>query len=608
MVHLRIIQAIQVGLEPMSPSLYPQSRGRYWLGISLLTPLYFGLISLFYSTGSDYIIQDDARLHLTWLQHWVDPQLFPADAIADYYTAIQPWGLHGIYRCMAGLGLNSLLFAKLAPLGLALITTAYIYGATLRLLPVPVAGVLTTLILNQNIWLKDDLISATPRAFVYPTFAAFLYYLLQGNRPASLIALVLQGVFYPQMMLVSLGILTLQLAQQLIRQLSDVTQRPQPFCKTTHFQVLVVWLMALVLTGGLLLAFSHQVTAQVGPIINLDSMQAMPEFQPGGRRAYFGASPLQFSFAGASGLRFPLFPPIIFLGIFLPYFAYRTSHRFQSRLSTWFPLAAHLTPQTRVLAELLFSALGLFLLAHLIFPTLYLPSRFSFYSNRFVMAIASGLVLTLVLQRSGDWLTQQETEQSWTKLKRIVLGLGSSFAIAIVVVPAIPSIFLDCQGWVEGQHPALYQTIALSPKDSVIAGIDREINNVPGFSQRSILVGEEFALPYHRQFYDVMLKRMSALLQAQYSPEPEKLRTFIQRYGIDAWVVHQDFATSAYLEQQTWLSNSSISNELVNLKQQLEQGKTPALLESLTTCASLEEKQLILLDAQCITESTQSKT
>ncbi len=46
--------------------------------------------------------------------------------------------------------------------------------------------------------------------------------------------------------------------------------------------------------------------------------------------------------------------------------------------------AAHITDKVSVLGYLTVSAVSLFLLAHLIFPVLFLPSRYSFYSARHV--------------------------------------------------------------------------------------------------------------------------------------------------------------------------------------------------------------------------------
>jgi len=70
-----------------------------------------------------------------------------------------------------------------------------LFGVCLEL-PVPTAGFIATLLLNQSLWMKDDLVSATPRAFVYPLFLAFLYYLRRSLLPVC-VAIALLGLFYP---------------------------------------------------------------------------------------------------------------------------------------------------------------------------------------------------------------------------------------------------------------------------------------------------------------------------------------------------------------------------------------------------------------------------
>lgn len=145
------------GLRPFDASYHFKiSNVDFWLVASFLSPLYFGIISLIYSTSSDYIVQDDARLHVVWLQQLVDPELFVGDAIAHYFQAIQPAGFKVLYGFVASLGVEPLMFSKVLPLLLALISTAYIFRVALLILPVPMCGVLTTLLLNQNIWIRDD--------------------------------------------------------------------------------------------------------------------------------------------------------------------------------------------------------------------------------------------------------------------------------------------------------------------------------------------------------------------------------------------------------------------------------------------------------------------
>jgi len=589
-----LIPFITNGFRPIPPPVSLKSPGvAPWFAFSFLAPLYFGLVSFFHAATNDYIIQDDARLHIVWLQRLLNPDLFQNDAIAQYSSAIQSLGFKAVYGVAAFLGIPPLTLAEILPLALALITTAYLFWAVLFILPVPLCSWVTTLLLNQNIWLKDDLISASPRAFVYPIFAGFLYYLLRGSRLPCLLFLGLEGLFYPQIMVVSLGMITLRLIHWK-GEFSGKQDLPMTFL-SRRWKDYGFWFIALALTGVLLLTFSHQVSDQAGALIPLEEMKVMPEFQIHGRREYFGVSPLQFMFAGASGLRFPLFPPVITLGMMLP-LMWR---------SPQFPLGSYLTRHWRVLGDLLFSALGLFLLAHAIFPNLYLPSRYTFYSFRFLMAIASGLVLTFVLHYAWEWLKRRlDKAVKWTIGAWIKAGLGSGLAIAILIIPAIPSIFLPCQSWVEGQSPKIYRAVAQSPQNTLVASLSPAINNIPAFSQRSVWVGEEFAIPYHDEFYGLMTTRMKDLLRAQYSSDLASVQDWLQTSSVDLWIIDQQFADPTYLAQQSWLMNSSIKPTVQEIVEQLQQDMKPALTQVIPTCSTVVETPLILLDAACISKTS----
>ena len=412
-----------------------------WFALSFIAPLYFGLISFFHASASRYIVQDDARLHIVWLQRLTDPALFTNDPIADYFGIVQPVGFKLLYGFAAAIGIEAVNLAKILPSLLALVATAYLFWVAIALLPVPASGLLTTLLLNQNIWIRDDLISAAPRAFVYPIFSAFLYYLLKDAKVGWLLSLLVMGLFYPQMMLVSTGLLTLRLVKW---------QGYKPHL-SRQFQDYAFWSTALALTGVVLLTFSHQVEAQVGELTGLQEMKSLLEFYPNGRGEYFGVPFLSFWFDGSSGLRFPLFPPIIWLGTLLPLAIWQAAANAQTKRFT-FSLAPQITPRVRLIAQLLVSAIALFLLAHLIFPTLYLPSRYTFYSSRFVFILASGLMLTLVVRDWWAWVLRQKRRGAERGLASFVaVQLSSAFAIAVLITPAIPFLFLGGQGWVVGQ-------------------------------------------------------------------------------------------------------------------------------------------------------------
>ena len=571
----------------LAPDLSFENRDiAFWFAASFIAPLYFGLISFFHANAFQYIVQDDARLHIVWLQRLTDPALFPNDTIADYFGIIQPAGFKRLYQLAASLGIEALTLAKVLPLLLAIASTAYLFWVAIALLPIPACGFLTTLLLNQNIWIRDDLISAAPRAFVYPIFSAFLYYLVKKSKIGQIISLILLGLFYPQMMMVAVSLLTLRLIRWRDRQ-PRLSRNPQDYA---------FWLIAIALTGTLLLTFSHQVAAQVGELTALEEMQSLPEFYSDGRGEYFGVPFLSFWFDGSSGLRLPLFPPVILLGVLLPLVTWQT------KTKSLFTLASQITAQTWIVFQLLVCAIALFLLAHLIFPTLYLPSRYTFYSTRFVLILACGLMLTLV---SCDWwiwiVKQKKRVRDWNWLDFIGVQASSILAIAILITPAIPFLFLGGQGWVVAQPIHIFEHIANSPKDSLVASLVTDINdNIPAFSQRSVLTGREFALPYHRDFYAEMRERAEGLVRSQYTPDPLVLKSFIDTYGLDIWIIDKDFTSPGYLDRQPWLLNSSMRPSVEAARSQLLQGVEPAIVSTLSDCSTFEKRNLVVVDAQCV--------
>ena len=107
----------------------------YWLyfGISLLIPFYFGLISLYFAFHHDYVVQDDARQHIVWLQRYIDPNLFPNDAIADYFTSVAPLGYKSFYWLLARVGIEPIILAKILPLFLAIFIFLFCFTCSPKL-------------------------------------------------------------------------------------------------------------------------------------------------------------------------------------------------------------------------------------------------------------------------------------------------------------------------------------------------------------------------------------------------------------------------------------------------------------------------------------------
>ncbi|NJR38117.1 MAG: hypothetical protein HC781_03750 [Leptolyngbyaceae cyanobacterium CSU_1_4] len=536
-----------------------------------------------FAFSHQYIIQDDARQHIVWLQRLIDPQLFPNDVIADYYQAIAPVGYTTFYAFFAKLGIEPLLLAKIVPLFISLITSIYGFKLFLQILPVPSAAFISTLILNQTIWLKDDVISASPRAFLYPLFAAFLYFLVKRSTIPCLIIILLQGLIFPQITFVYLGILSVRLFQWRDRSLK-ISQNRQDY---------VVWIWGLAIALAVILPFSHHLS-QLGVAFTVEQMKTMPEFGTQGRTRYFGVSPFDFVMNGSSGIRPPLLPLVIWTSLGLS-FLLKSQHSV-SRL---------VTSKINILVHVLIASFSLFLLAHYLFPKLYYPNRYTYHSLRFVMAIAASIVLFAWLKSAQQWLAQRlsSNQGAFTLKETFSTSLAGLLIAASVLIPATPALVFLVESWNIGNNAAIYEFLAAQPKDILIASLDDEADNIPAFAQRSVLVSGEFAFAFHVNYYGEMRQRAEATLQAQYSPNLLDMQRFIQYYGVDFFLVHKDFLEPQYLLTKVWLVNSSFQRQVFETATQLQAGKIPALAGAVERCAIATTQTLHLLDAHCIESS-----
>ena len=549
-----------------------------WLGISLVFTIYYGLISYYYGFSQDYIVQDDVRQHIVWLQKIIYPELFPNDFIAVYFESLAPLGFKTLYSWGAKLGIEPICLARILPTVLSIITTVYTYLFTLKILPKASTGFLATLFVNQLIWLNDDLITATPRAFLYPLLAAFLYYLSINSLVPCLVLMLLQGWFYPHILLIEMGILTLRLLV-IKRKYPRFTANKTPY---------IWWVMGLIITTIALYPLTQK-PPELATVVTAQQMQQMPEFNLGGRTPFFGTG-IRFWFYENSGLSLPPFPTIVWCSLGLPWL-----------LTTKLQTINLITNKIVILLQVAIASLAMFVLAHLLLPVLHLPSRFTYHSLRLILGITTAIVLTVILDTFKIWLDKKLYLSNPLKLSdKIKLALIIVASITIVVVPAIPFIFIAFQNWNVGTNPEIYQYLARQPKDILVASLSEDANNIPAFSQRSILVGGEFAYAYHPVYYDRVKQRTVDLLQAQYTLDIKVLTSFIRKYDLNYIMLDKTAFTPEYLLEKDWLINSSWRDETKFAIAQIESESTSVLAKLIPDCSVVSTDSSYLIDTTCI--------
>ena len=562
----------------------------FWFSLSIAISIIYAMLALQKAFNAEYVVQDDARQHVFWMLRFVDADLFPNDLIADYFQSVAPLGYSSLYRLMANLGVNPLLFNKILPSILGLLTTIYCFGACLQILPIPITGFIATVMFNQNLWMKDDLSSGTARGFVYFLFLAFLYYLLRKSLLPCLITIVLLGIFYPQCVFISVGILILRTL--------DWQAGKFRFSRQRHHYVFCVVGTGVAFSVMLIYALR---SSDFAPVITVAQAKKLPELLSGGRSAFFFNNPFIHYLGDTRGGIFSpwLFSPItLCFAFFLPWL-----WRFRAR----FPLLGQLTEEIVILPQILITSLGMFCAAHILLFRLYLPSRYIGYSFRVVITLSAAIALTTIL----------DTVLSNSFYRGKVYPLPRKFfALSFTVILAISLLFyypvfiknFPKPAYRIGNYPPLYEFLKTQPKDTLIASIDPEVDNLPSFTQRRILAGREYAIPWHFGYYSQFRQRTLDLIQAQYSSNLTDVNNLMEKYGVDFWLLRNDTFTIDYIKKNKWLKQYLVSklkeDELVkltnNIVQDLQQGAVPALSKVIPNCTVIGVQNYVVLDAKCI--------
>jgi hypothetical protein len=576
-----------------APSSAIGSSVALWLALSLLYCAVFCALALSVAFASPYVIQDDARQFVTWTERFLDPRLFPTDPIADYFLAVSPPGYLAVYRMAALVGIDPWLLSKLLPALLALAATYGCYRWTVTLLPRPIAGFLACVLLNQALWSNADVVSATPRAFLYPLFLAFLFFAALRAPIGIVVSVGLLGLFYPHMVLLALGVLALGL----------IDGRHWPPRLDLRREVVVPAALALAVGLLVVLPFASSAAAY-GPTVTGAEALRMPEFQSEGRVAFFTRNDEGYWLYGQRSGVLPHewwdrpVPPLhLFAGALLPLLLV---------VPRAFPLGRQVSRSVDLLPRLLVVSLALFGAAHVLLFQLHLPNRYTQHSLRIVLAVAAALVLTIVVDAAMQWARRWTGQGLGRGLALLVLVLVGGWSLAYpVLIEASGEPFMNLS-YQEGIRPELYEFFARQPTDVVIASLDEEANNIPAFSKRSVLVGKEFALPYHSGYYAAFSERALGLMRAQYSPNLRDIQQYIRTYDVDYLMIGKSAFDRGYVSKKEWMRQLARQAGILEALENEDVELVPALEAYRERCAEFKTGGLIVLDARCVAEARSS--
>ncbi|CAN5399384.1 hypothetical protein BH20VER3_BH20VER3_10840 [soil metagenome] len=529
------------------------------------------LLALRQAFATPYTFADDAREHVFWMARYLDPDLLSNDLSADYFQTLAPHGYAGLYWLLARAGIDPLLASKCLPSILSLIAVGYFFGLSRRFLRSPAAATLATLLFVQCLWLNSDLSSATPRAFFYPLFIAFLYYQMRGSAAGVLVAVGLEALFFPPAALLSLGVLGWDRLHW---------DRGLKLAKDARAYLLLAAASVIVLLC--LAPYLHQ-TGKFGPPVSYDQARQMPEFGPDGRVPVFLSSWWGYWVGGNAGVHnFPLNPPWFLFALFWPVLRY-----FLNR----FPALAIVPRGARPIPQTIAASLTLFASAHILMFRLYLPNRYTQSVMRVVLILLAGGVIFALVDAAIRCAGRFRPTWEATLAK---LGV----AAALLTILAYPLLLPEFprSSYVKGAHPDLYQFFKSQPATIRIASLADEANNLPLLCRRSNIVGAECAVPFHPDYYLPLRNRGLEIARAQYSSDPEIVQQCVRDLKVDFWLLERKAFNRKYWKKSRLLRQLRLSKPAEALG---EKHETPPFLQwPPAGSIAYEDARFLVLDAR----------
>lgn len=495
---------------------FQDSAGKNRSDILLVTGL--AAIIFFYAhlpaLMNPYVINDDVRQQIFWMQQWQDPTLFQDDLLADYARLYVPWGVQGLYW-LASLIINPLLFSKLLPAFLFVLLSATLYQI----------GFLTEdrrlgWFAVSAFWLMpfflDNLSGGLARAFAAPLLALFWCFWLSGNSRGMALTMLLQALFIPY-------IFPVCASSVIIAWILEKTRQGDP----PPFPASAANLACLALAAGLIALYYYRLTwSGFGPMVSAADMVNRPEFTSPGRLHIVPLYSLPWEiirlwdfiapFRELGDVIGALVCGLLVLGAFC---------------GAWNIPWRSVLPRLQPVWCLGLASLLWYALARLFLLKLFIPNRYLIYTG--------SLFLCVGLAHCFHALTKNLFRSRLVPM------------VTLALVLVLSALRLHGVGLIDySTGSSLYVALSKIPKEALVAGHPNVMDNAPTFAQRRAFITFELAQPWFKGYWRQLRPRLEDFFAAYYAAEPEAVWAFCRKYRISHLVVDERHFTPAFLNHR----------------------------------------------------------
>lgn len=507
-----------------APSGIPTAAHADMLLALLLTACFFLLVHG-YALGRPFVVNDDTRQQLFWMQRWLEPGLYPEPEgqgwLAEYARHYVTPGVRGLYR-VAGAFLDPFSFSKvLAGVEFVLLGgVLFVLGRRLGRLEEGAEGAMagsgagwsTLCVYWMSPFFLHGMAGGLARSFAAPLLALFCLAWLRGSALGVLLCLALLSLFIPYVY----ALCAVALAVGWLGWRARLLPPPPAPAKMWHY-------LACVLTVVPAWLYNQELGASgFGPMADIATMQDDPVFGPLGRFPILPVPSLFFELVARPWERIIPFRELgvlagagcaVLLGLVL----FKGARRLRwKRLRPVAPLALSLAA----------ASLLLYAVARIWLLTLFIPSRYLEYTTNLFYCILTGVLL---------WAAPRQLSRRAGK--RGGAWMARSVIVGCLLLGAFRLHGIGLHDYSDGAE--LYAALRRTPQDSLLAGHPYTMDNALSFGRRNVLASYELAHPWSMGVWTRSRPALEDGLRALYAKDAAVVREFAVRYGVDYMVVDE---------------------------------------------------------------------
>jgi hypothetical protein len=507
---------------------------------------------------NDLIVQDDFRQCCFWFWSAWDPSLFKNDFFVPMYQAqaMKSPLIFLLYKTSSLFSNNLILVSKIFSFLLAIlsgISGFFFFNSFLstyktleqnlnrkiiQFFSLTIADLCSlgfACILSVTIWCTDHIAGAQSRSFIWMFLLLYMALKIKHHNLWANFLIFLSLGLSPHAFLI---IFTMEGLDQLITKKNKVFDFKKKDLWFFIFNAVSAGVLHLIILGG-------KQTQGVGTPFSVVEMKSLPEFNPGGRHPIFGSSLWDGSWwtneHWGLGIGYLKISQIVIWALYLVLtylFLYLCLKKTNKTFYNSFSKIVQSQP-----AILSYASLILYFSSQLVFPVLYLPSRYIAVPS----LLLSLIVIVLLASIWGFEISEIFFKKYSYKVTALILII-LAYSFWVHFKPFYHARYVSIDARVNN----LLQNL---PVNSLIAGhpLLPDLNVASITSKRSVFVDYERSMAYTKESLAEIRRRNEIAIKMVYAKNREEFLSLARANGITHFLAHSYFYSPEYLSNPVYI-------------------------------------------------------